>query len=194
MPQGIWLASYVALWFLLGITTVLLVATMRQVRQFYSLYVKSEPSWGLPIGAVAPQLSGMQFVSEAGNANDADFLPEKGKLNAVFFLSPGCSACQSILPQLNSIGRVWKQANHFVVVPADVEATRRYVSVLDKAVSDGSVGVLSDAKSATARRYNIQSVPYLVVIGNDGKICAKGSAATRNEVETALAQAAEMYK
>ena len=190
MPQGIWLVSYVALWVVLGVTTLLLVATMRQVRQFYSLYVKAEPTWGLPIGALAPQLSGVPFAG----GESADFLPEKGKLNAVFFMSPGCSACKAVLPQLNAIGGAWKQANHFVVVPANTDDTRHYVSVLKKAVDDSSIEVLSDAARTTARRYNVQSVPYLVVIGNDGKVCAKGSASTRNEVETMLSQAAEMFK
>ena len=100
MLSGIWLCSYVALWTLIALLSVVLVLVMRQVTRLHSFHVKTDPAWGLQQGEPAPSIQRLELIQTGdGPLEHFDYYPGRSNakvFTAIIFISPTCLACRAM--------------------------------------------------------------------------------------------------
>lgn len=104
----------------------------------------------------------------------------------LFFVSPTCPVCKTLLPHLDSVRRAEKDGIRVVVAsdgPRDDHA-----SFVDTHSLDRGHYVLSEA---LGRAYQVGRLPYAILIGADGVVRARGLVNTREHLES-LFQAGEL--
>lgn len=97
----------------------------------------------------------------------------------LFFLSPTCPVCKKLLPILDSIQsgeRAWLR----VVLASDGEEARQRAFVAEKRLG-GYPYVLS---TELGMAYRVSRLPFAVLIGEDGRVLAKGLVNNREQVES----------
>jgi methylamine dehydrogenase accessory protein MauD len=100
----------------------------------------------------------------------------------IFFLSPSCPVCKKLLPILRSIRSIEKSWLDILLAsdgewPAHAEFRK-------KAGLQDFPYVLS---ADLGMRYRISKLPYAVLIGEDGRIRAKGLVNSREQLESLFA-------
>jgi methylamine dehydrogenase accessory protein MauD len=180
MPTGVWFYAYVGLWGLVLLDAALLFGLIRQVVRLHEHWVLNDPDWGLPVGSPAPALPAQDLfghpVSLAG---------QRGKKTALLFLSRGCKACRDTMPLVPSMAK--REGTELVLVVADGPArAAAFVAEFDRDEAFPGVPVLPDADGQIREQYKVGGVPYLVVVGSDGRIASKGSASTYSRLGAEL--------
>lgn len=183
MPTGIWLYSYLALWALLLFEAALLVALIRQVGTLHAHWVSNEPDWGLPLGAPAPSLD---VASLAGRP--VSLAVERHRKTVLYFLSPGCPSCRSIVPWLDVISQI-RSVELVVILTGSRMRIEVFAAEIAHKTSGFEIPIVADEDHVLMDRYNVSAVPYCIVIDEDGRIGSQGSAVTRTEVESLVLQA-----
>jgi methylamine dehydrogenase accessory protein MauD len=156
--------SYVALWILVVLQTVVVVVAIRQIGVLH-LRLGGRGAMALsagpPIGQSAPSFVGLDIdgkpVESPWNA---------GKSSLLVFVSPGCGACPEVIPSIRAIRRSDRRHVEILLISAtpgdgNVEFARK---------SHCPVIVDSDLVSA----YSIDAMPYAMAIDRDGVVRAKG--------------------
>jgi thiol-disulfide isomerase/thioredoxin len=107
MSGGVWIASYVLLWVLVGLLSVTCIVLLRQIGV---LHARVRPlgvhfaGEGLEQGTPAPRTAQLTF--------DAD-------LTLVTFTSPTCTICASLVPSLEALDREYRDVAVRFVEHAD---------------------------------------------------------------------------
>lgn len=113
-------------------------------------------------------------------------IQEQGKSTLLFFLSPTCPVCGSLMPMLKDVAREESRWLRLLFASdGDLEeqrgAVRRY------GLEDYPYVVSSDLGMA----FQIGKLPYAVIIDGEGQIAAKGLVNSREHIDS-LFQAAEL--
>jgi hypothetical protein len=183
MPTGMWLYSYLALWVLLIVESLLMAALIRQVASLHSYWGTSETGPGLPLGAIAPALSGNELFRQS-----ASHVTEERRRTLVCFLSAGCGSCQTALDLIP-----WLKALQGVRCVLVIAATPLKAKMFLARFSDGETlrafTVLADPQRAFMRQYQVRAVPYAVLLNEDWRIVAASLNLTEDDVKGMLARA-----
>ncbi|HEV3474746.1 MAG TPA: methylamine dehydrogenase accessory protein MauD [Actinomycetota bacterium] len=171
MAGGWWAASYVVLWILVILLTILVVALARQVGVLHlrlgprgALEIDEE---GPPLGEAPPPVNGTDTEGRAVTIGG----PGQGQL--VLFVSPECSLCRTVLPSLPVAARAAGLTPRVVMdAPAAGET--------DHEVGP-DVPVVPDPLLAEA--YRIPGTPYVVAIDAAGVVRAKGTVNNLEQME-----------
>lgn len=170
--------SNVLLW---AVVLVLLVTVLALARQIGILYERVAPMGALmldsgpKVGEAAPQLdieslSGRRVaIGGAGNARS----------QLLFFLSPTCPVCKKLLPILRSVRhseRSWLD----VVLASDGDPAEHLAFYRSAKLTD--FPYLLSAQLGMALK--VGRLPYAVLIGDDGRIRAKGLVNSREQLES----------
>lgn len=170
--------SNVLLW---AVVLVLMVTVLALARQIGILYERVAPMGALmldsgpKVGEAAPQLdieslSGSRVaIGGAGNSRS----------QLLFFLSPTCPVCKKLLPILRSVRhseRSWLD----VVLASDGEPAEHLAFYRSAKLSD--FPYLLSAQLGMALK--VGRLPYAVLIGDDGRIRAKGLVNSREQLES----------
>lgn len=173
------IVSQIVLWLVaIGLGVVVLALT----RQIGVLHERIAPAGALmvaggpKVGEAAPQLDlsdmGGGDVTIGGAATD-------GRSRLVFFLSPTCPMCKTLLPVLKSARRSergWLEI--YLASDGDLAEQRRFVD-------DAELGAFSYLLSSElGRAYQVGKLPYAVLIDQDGIIRSKGLVNTREHLES----------
>lgn len=188
MPQGLWLYSYLGLWALLILTSLLLFAVVRQLRALHSFWVQNDPEWGLPLGALAPAVAGGDVFG-----NPATLGTARGKKTLILFLSRGCKACRQVVLMVPTLTR-WEQTELLLVVGGSALDARLYMAEHHREERFPSVPVLCDRDYGLMEKYKVSAVPYVVVVDEDGRVGAKGSPLASAEIAMLLRQSDELRR
>lgn len=175
---GIWIASYIALWLLVLVETVIFLAVLRQVGV---LHTRIGPRGAMAgegpvIGDVAPAdrfrtVDGGQFV----------FRPTEpdGTLVALF-VSPSCSACDAVVTSFRTFVRSMNGAIEAVLAVADEPS-----GAAAWARRRGWKGpVIPSAKALEALK--IPSTPFAVTFDGNGRIQSAGLVNSIEQLESLL--------
>jgi hypothetical protein len=182
MPTGLWLYSYVALWTLLLIECVVLALLLRLTSQLYRHWIKNDPDWGLPLGALAPKLPGLDVYDRPVPAIVG---PRK---RVLVFVSPGCKSCRSILDRVPAVAR-FPDADVVLVVRAREAIARLFVAEGLRLTDKPHFPVFADRDGLLAAQYNVVVAPFVVVLDAAGRVAARGAAITLSELDQLLSQA-----
>lgn len=169
------LVSNVLLWILVVALAVVVVALTRQVGILHervapvgALAVEHGPK----VGEAAPELS---LPSLAGGP--VRLGGESGERTLLFFLSPTCPVCKTLLPTLARVAREEAQDLR-VVYASDGTPEEHRAFALEHGLADY---VLSQE---LGMRFAVSKLPYAVLIDALGVVRAKGLVNTREHLES----------
>lgn len=168
------IASNVLLWIVVVVLAGVVLALLRQVGL---LHERIAPAGALvgrggpAVGESAPVLEVEDWSGRrlrVGGGSDAATL--------VFFLSPGCPVCRTLLPVLRSVGAAEKTR---IVLASD--GTRAEHETFVRTHGLESEYVLS---AALGLAYQVGRLPYAVLLDAAGVVRARGLVNTREHLES----------
>ena len=172
--------SQVLLWV---VVIVLALACLALARQVGVLYERIAPAGAL---AMNKKLSGgdtappTEVVSITGHPLAIGGGNDKGKSQVLFFLSPGCPVCKTLLPILKSIHR---RENSWltIVLASDGDDVKTHQTFIKKQSIEQFPYVISEPLGIA---YGISKLPYGVLIDEEGIISALGLINSREHLES----------
>jgi methylamine dehydrogenase accessory protein MauD len=176
------IVSNIILWVLvigLGLTVLALA------RQVGVLYERIAPagalmiSQGPEVGEVAPEF---ELETLSGDAITLGGVPASKKSTLLFFLSPTCPICNTLIPVLKSIHRSeskWLD----VVFASDGEPHAQRAFVEKKELGEFPF-ILSTELGMT---YQVEKLPFAVLLDEKGVLRAKGLTNNREHLESLFA-------
>jgi methylamine dehydrogenase accessory protein MauD len=171
--SGWWAASYVALWILV---TVLVIVVIALARQIGTLHLRMGPRGALELDDEGPPLGEAPEPLEIADTSGRRItLGGPGKPQLVLFVSPGCRVCKDVLPSLPAVARTGELAP-LVVTDEDEPAA---VAELARRPVEGPVVASLEA----AQSYRIPGTPYVVVLDETGVVRAKGTVNNLEQME-----------
>ncbi len=123
---------------------------------------------GMPLGENAPQIQ-KNLLNDPSKELNIEAL--KGKVVILDFWATWCGPCQSTLPALNQVYQKYKDENWLWIgtVNTDEDLTDTQIKAfIDK--RKFVFPVVTDGNSQISMKYEVRSLPTLVVIDKDGRI------------------------
>lgn len=172
------LTSQILLWAAVVVQALLIAALARQVG---ILHERIAPAGaltlhqGVKIGERATPLELLTIDNERltiGGQRD-------GRSQLLFFASPDCSVCKSLLPVLRSAARA--EADWIDVVIAGDGTKTAYRAMTAEHGLEGLPLVLSEA---LGRAFGVAKLPYAVLLDEGGKVASLGLINSREHLES----------
>jgi methylamine dehydrogenase accessory protein MauD len=171
--SGWWLASYAALWILVILLGVLVVALARQVG---TLHLRMGPRGALELDEEGPPLGETPQPVAATDLDGREvWIGGPGEGQLVVFVSPGCPICREVLPGVPAAARAGRLEPVVVTDAEEPEAVATYARA--------GVGAAVVAGPGLGERYGVPGTPYAVVIDASGAVRAKGTVNNLEQVE-----------
>jgi len=171
------LVSVVLLWVLVLVLTGLVLALARQVGVLHeriapvgALALSAGPKVGEPAPSVVVE-SLSRRLHHLGERDPA------GRPTLLFFLSPRCPVCETLLPTARQIARSQRVRLLFA---SDGDELDHQGFVDDRGLSADDYIVSSEL----GLRYQIAKLPYAVLIDGEGTVRAQGLVNTREHLES----------
>ena len=173
------ITSNLLLWLaVLGLTAIV-VALLRQIGV---LHERISPVGALVggeqprVGEAAPILELDDWSGETVRVGGPD---AEARATLLFFVSPTCPVCKTLLPHLESVRRA-ERDDVRVVVASDGPREDHIAFVSAHALDRGHY-VLAEA---LGRAYQVGRLPYAILIDADGSVRARGLVNTREHLES----------
>lgn len=176
------LASQILLW--IGIT-VLAVLVLALARQLGLLHERIAPAGALTlhqkveVGDEAPAMELTALDGTLVKVGGVNVGGTEGRSQLLFFLSPDCPVCKTLIPILKSAARTERHWIDTVLASDGPEAEHRRFVMAQKLV--GMPYVLSEA---LGRALGVSKLPYGVLIDEQGHIAALGLINNREHLES----------
>lgn len=116
-------------------------------------------------GAPAPPLTFDQLL-QAPSGAVADWAALEGQVVVLEFWATWCEPCLSVIPHLNELARKFQGRVQFIAVTDEGEATVR--AFLEGQPVEAWIGI--DADESMFIDYSVPHIPYMVVVGRDGRV------------------------
>ena len=173
------LISNVVLWMVVAILAIVVFALARQVGVLYERIAPAGAlmiSQGPEVGESAPEFD-LETINgqtlKLGGVSGAE------KSTLLFFLSPTCPVCNTLLPVLRSIKdseRSWLD----VVLASDGELDKQQAFIAEKNLEDFPYVLSTDLGMA----YQVAKLPFAVLIDAQGILRGKGLTNNREHLES----------
>lgn len=171
------IVSNILLWCLL---IALAFAIMGLVRQIGVLHGRLAPAGalmvdkGVAVNEPAPQVTA---ADRSGRPVNFGYATEKSQL--LFFLSPTCPICKSLLPAIKSIAKT--QAHRLdVIYVSDGDMEAQIALITEHKLEDATYVVGPEV----GMTYQIGKLPYAALIDNSGVLRAKGLVNSREHLDS----------
>ena len=178
MPTLFWV-SYAALWLLLLAVGVLVLLLYRHFGVMSLGTLEGVQRDGLPIGSVAPPISGV-----TADGQDAGWQPKPGQPQLLLFAAPDCEPCAKVLPAVNRLARATDggQLGIAAVVPGQRDEAARLAAKFRPRFP-----CLAEDGGGAFGRYRVRASPFAFVVGGDGRVLAKGLCSDEGRLRDLLA-------
>jgi len=171
------IVSNVLLWILLAAVAF---AVMGLVRQIGVLHGRLAPAGALMMDkGVAVNEAAPQVTASDRNGRPVNFGYAGEKNQLLFFLSPTCPICKSLLPAIKSIAK--EQADRLDVVfisDGDMDAQQKLIR--EQKLEDATYVVGPEV----GMTYQIGKLPYAALIDKTGTLRAKGLVNSREHLDS----------
>ena len=177
--NGFFLAAFGLQWAAIIGLSLLMLGLLRQVGM---LHERLGPvgaltlSGGAKVGETAPAF---ELPSLTGGDVRVGGIAADGRSTLVFFLSPTCPMCKSMLPVLLSVARE-NAATARLVFASDGDEAAQMKMIVQQKLGDYPFVLSTDL----GRAHGVGKLPYAVLLGTDGKVAAKGLVNNREHVES----------
>jgi len=172
-------ASIITLWLLVAVLCVAVIALTRQIGVLYERVAPAGAlmtGQGPKVGELAPAL---ELEDLEGRRVRIGGTSTSGRSILVFFLSPSCPVCNSLIPVLKSMQRdeaAWLD----IVLASDGEREKQTAFIEAKQLAEFPY-VLSTELGMT---YQVGRLPFAVLIDEEGVLRAKGLTNSREHLES----------
>jgi methylamine dehydrogenase accessory protein MauD len=171
--------SNIALWCVVVAMGLVIVALVRQVGVLYervapagALAVRE----GAEVGQAAPQLS---VETLAGKQIEIGAPREDGRASLIFFLSPICPVCKTLLPALLSLGR--HEAKIIEVLLASDGERAEHEQFVEEYGLSALPYILSPDLGIS---FGVSKLPFAALVDHEGVLRARGLVNTREHLES----------
>ncbi len=172
------LISNIALWVVVVVMAVIIYALVRQIGV---LYERVAPAGALAmnkvieVGQAAPELSFQTIDAQMVAVGGA----REQKSQLLFWVSPDCPVCKSLLPGLKSAAKA--EADWLDVVLASDGAELDHQSIIDEYSLQQFPYVVSEL---LGKSFGVSKLPYAVLIDEVGNIASMGIINSREHLES----------
>jgi methylamine dehydrogenase accessory protein MauD len=173
------LVSNILLWVFCLVLGVFVFALARQIGVLYervapagALAMNRQISAGMP----APEVGALNLAGETVQIGGKT---SNGKSTLLFFLSPTCVVCKTLLPALRSIAASEKEHAN-IILASDGESDDHGSFVSDNRLQNFDYVV----SEVVGRAYGVAKLPYAVLINPDGIIASMGLINSREHLES----------
>ena len=173
------LISNITLWILLIGLALTVVALARQIGVLHERIAPAGAlmvSGGPKVGEASPVLD---VIDIAGNEYSIGAVREDAKSTLLFFLSPNCPVCKTLLPVLKSSQkseRDWLD----ILLTSDGDSAEQQAFIEEYKLQEFSY-ILSSNLGMT---YQVGKLPFAVLLDNEGIIRSKGLVNSREHLES----------
>lgn len=173
------LISHFVLWLLVIALTITVIALTRQIGVLYERVAPAGAlmvGQGPKVGELSPEFS---LADIDGRPLRLGGEPASGRSTLLFFLSPNCPICNTLIPVLKSLQRhegSWLD----IVLASDGEPEQQRQFIAKKKLEEFPY-VLS---MELGMSYQVGKLPYAVLIDEHGVIRAKGLTNSREHLES----------
>ncbi len=171
--------SNLILWIAVVVLAAVVVALTRQIGVLYERVAPAGALFqphGPAVGAAAPLVDAADLASRPHRVGGAR---TDGRSTLLFFLSPTCPVCKTLLPALRSIAR--REATWLDVVLASDGPQPEHQAFVRAERLDGFLYLLSPSLGMT---WQVGKLPYAALVDADGVVRAKGLVNTREHLES----------
>jgi len=171
------IASNILLWCLLLALVFVVVGLVRQIGVLHGRLAPAGALMvdkGVEAGQPAPQVTA---TDRTGRAVNFGYAADRAQL--LFFLSPTCPICKSLLPALKSIARE-QAARLDVVYISDGDPAAQQALIAEHKLESATYVVSPDI----GMTYQIGKLPYAVLIDHNGILRAKGLVNSREHLDS----------
>lgn len=176
--QNMWLASYIALWILVLIFSVLFLGLAREIGTFHrrigvpgALLTDD----GLDIGSKVANFT----AREVPSGRDVDFHSPMDREALVVFISPHCSPCRNLLPSLMRGWADWSKTVRPLIVCEGAEHEVRSFAEQMKI----TIPLLADPSSEIRTSFGGPSTPHAFPLNIEGIVKLKGIVNSRDDID-----------
>ncbi|MFZ5960868.1 methylamine dehydrogenase accessory protein MauD [Pseudomonas sp. QL9] len=171
------IVSNVLLWLLL---LALAFVVMGLVRQIGVLHGRIAPAGALMVDkGVAVNEPAPQVTAADRNGRPVNFGYAGDKAQLLFFLSPTCPICKSLLPAIKSIAK--EQADRLEVVYVSDGDPEDQLKLITEHKLEGATYVVGPEVGMT---YQIGKLPYAALVDKAGVLRAKGLVNSREHLDS----------
>ncbi len=171
--------SNIVLWILVVMMGVVIFALTRQIGVLYERVAPAGAlamNQNLQVGQAAPELT-LQTVQS--NLVTVGGTPSNGKSQLLFFASPDCPVCKTLMPALKSAARA--EADWIdLVIGSDGKSMDHQGYIQQQGLSEFPY-VVSELLGKT---YGVAKLPYAVLIDESGKIASLGIVNSREHLDS----------
>jgi methylamine dehydrogenase accessory protein MauD len=169
--SGPMLASYVALWVLVGVLSVALFALYHHFGKIYIGSAEGRQRQGPDRGE---ELKTLDTVALFGRRVHVP----NGRPTLLLFASIACPLCRELLPDLEELARARRDLDTVVICGGEPDKVATW--------ADGAeltLPIVPDATSKISTRYGIGITPFMVAVARDGVVREKGLVNEREGLE-----------
>jgi methylamine dehydrogenase accessory protein MauD len=178
--DGTLMVSYVILWVLVIVLSLLVVALARQVGVLHERVAPAGalmPTSGPKVGEMTEVMSLTDLRGQALAIGGAD---EKGFATLILFISPTCPVCKSLVPTARSLAS-HEGKRMRLVFASDGDKIEQHVAYVSDLDIEDYPYVVSEPLGLA---YAVSKLPFAVLIGSDGALESKGLVNTREHLES----------
>jgi hypothetical protein len=176
--SGVFIASYVALWVLVGVLALLVVLMYRHFGMMSMGTLEGVQRDGLPVGTQAPGIGGI-----TADGTDRAWEPKSGRPQLLLFAAPDCEPCATVMPVVNKLAK--STAGSTLDVAAVVPGPRSEVVRMTQLYNPPYLCLAEDGSGAF-NRFRVRVTPFGFIIGSDGRVLAKGLCGDANRLKDLL--------
>lgn len=180
MLEGIWWVSYGAIWLLVLLEAVSILALARQVglmhKTFESAFSKVNKA-GLEVGALAPA-----FGEQDLNGKLVSLGVDRKKPSLLVFISPDCSACANVPPAIRTVYGHEKNDLDIIIVSLSGDQAKNRTFVEKQNLN----GIPYVASPGLAEKYHVSATPYAILVDAQGIVQTKGVVNNLEHIESLL--------
>lgn len=171
--------SNILLWIVIVIMGLMLFALVRQIGVLYERVAPAGAlmiNQNLKVGGEAPSLD-LQDIK--GGLVTIGGVPENGKSKLLFFVSPTCPVCKTLLPVVKSATK--SEKDWLEVILASDGENNDHNAYINEHKLEQFIYISSEI---LGRSYGVSKLPYAVLIDEQGKIASMGIINSREHLES----------
>ncbi len=173
------LISNILLWLVVIAMSVVIFALTRQIG---ILYERVAPAGALAVNqniSVGQDAPAMSFQSISAEMIQIGGESQQGKSQLLFWASPDCPVCKTLMPTLKSVAKAEADWIQLVIASDGMELDHK--SYIKQFGLDDFPYIISEV---LGKSYGVAKLPYAVVIDETGKVASMGIVNSREHLES----------